>query len=461
MFDRLWADGSRLTRGLYLLVVAAVMLAGNALIAHLSGTDSTTLLALNTLVTPTWIMKEGLFRLVNNVKFMSNVRRTYDRQYQVGGAKVGYIVNARLPVKYLVTEGDAFQPQGVQEQIVPIALTDLLNVALEFSTGSLTMEVDEYRERYLEPAFDQLGNEVDARGLKRMAQATSKFVGVPNVTPGSTGTLPQASTDAYLDAGVKLDNASVPVDKRIAMLSPAMHRYLVGGTYTLFNPALTIAKNYRTGQFGNDQLGIDEWFKTQNVYRHTIGALGTTPLTNGASQSGSSIITDGWTAVAANRLKLGDKITIAAVNAVNPMTKQSTGQLMQFTVTADVASDGSGNATIPISPAIVGPGSAYQNVDALVADGAAILTFGAVSTYASVITAMGLVYHPDAYTLVTADLVKPEGAWVSERIRSKALGIAFRLWKDGDIRTNEQLCRLDILIGWKAVREELGCVVLG
>ena len=384
-----------------------------------------------------------------------------DKQYVVDGAKIGYIVNARLPVRYTVTEGDEFQGQDITESIVPIEITDLINIALEFTHGSLALEVDEYDERYLKPAFEQLATEVDTRGLRRMAIATSEFVGVPNVPPGSSGTLPGSATDPYAEAVEKLDMGSVPMEHRIAMLAPKMHRYLTQGVQSLFNPVASISANYRKGQFAHDQLGFDEWYKTQTVYRHTIGALGGTPLVNGADQSGSSLVTDGWTAAAATRLKEGDKIRIANVYAVNPLTRVSTGNLKSFTVTVDAASTAGGAATLTISPAIVGPGSPYQNVNALPANDAAITIFGHASTYANTQTLLNLGYVKDAYTMVSADLPQVEGAWMCKRVRSKQLGLAFRVWKQGDIRLNTQPCRTDFLFGWKAVREELGIVIVG
>jgi hypothetical protein len=443
------------------LAIVALSLAALNLVLYALGVDPAVFAYANTLVTPSWVMKEGMFRLTNSLKFSGEVSRNYDKQYKVDGAKVGYIVNARLPVRYLVRDGAEFQGQDVTEQVVPIAITDQIHVAIEFTAASLTMEVDNYRERYLEPAFDKLANEVDYRGMTRMAKATSAFTGTPGVTPGSSGTLPQAAMEPYLEAGEVMDDGAVPVENRVACLNPRMHRFLVQGLASLFAPANAIGQNFRKGMFGHDQLGIERWYKAQNTYRHTIGALGGTPLTNGAAQSGSSIVTDGWTASAATRLKEGDKITFADVYAVNPQSLQSTGRLKQFTITEDCASDGSGNLTAKISPAIVGPGSPYQNVNALPADGAAIKTFGHASSYASVVTPLAPIFHPDAYALVTADLQRMEGAWVCERVRSKALGVAFRLWKDRDIRTDSAPCRVDILFGWKAVREELACVVCG
>jgi hypothetical protein len=451
-----------LTEGVHVgrLAVLAVILAAGNLILLALGVEPSALAYANTLVTPSWIMKEGMFRLTNQMKFSGEVNRSYSKEYKVDGAKIGNIVNARLPVRYLVRDGAAFQGQDVTENTVAIAITDQIHVAIEFGAQSLTLEVDNYRERYLEPAFDELANTVDFRGMSRMAKATSEFVGTPGVPPGSTGTLPGAAMEAYLQAGELLDNGAVPT-KRIGVLPPRMHRYLVQGLSTLFHPANSLSEGWREGQFAHDQLGVQKWYKGQNTYQHTVGALGGTPITNGASQSGSSIITDAWTSAVATRLKEGDKVQFADVYAINPQTKQSTGRLKSFTVTQDTDSDVNGNLTIPIFPAIVGPGSPYQNVDALVADGAAVTTFGHASSYANDQTALAPIFHPDAYALVSADLQRMEGAWVCERVRSKALGVAFRLWKDRDIRTDSAPCRVDMLFGWKAVREELAVVVCG
>jgi hypothetical protein len=65
------------------------------------------------------------------------------------------------------------------------------------------------------------------------------------------------------------------------------------------------------------------------------GLVGGTPLVNGGTQTGSSLITDGWPANTIV-LKAGDMFSF--------------GELKR--ATADVLSDGSGSATIPFKPAI-------------------------------------------------------------------------------------------------------------
>jgi len=406
----------------------------------------------NALVTPVWVMKEVGRRLVNNLKFAANVMRSYDDQFVKAGAKVGYTVNARLPQRYKVNKGQALNPQPVIDNVVPITLTDQANVGLEFSTASLTMEVDNYRERYISPATDALVNAVDYDGLSRMYQAVFMNVGTPAVIP--------ITNSVYLDAGVKLDNGAVPVDGRVAILSPGMHAGIANANLTLFNPSVQISEFFRKGQFAKEALGISEWFKDQNVATHTVGPLGGTPTVNAAGQTGSSIITQAWTSAVARRLNKGDVIQFAGVYQINPLNYQSLGVLQDFVVTANVDSTSGGAATIPIYPPLLDSTSgALQTVSNAPAASAAVTIFGHASSHANKLTPQGLVYHPEAFALVMADLDQPQGVWVSERISNKALGISIRFVKDYSISDDQSPARLDVLYGWAAVRPELAARV--
>lgn len=415
----------------------------------------------NALITPTWVMKQIGRRLVNNLKFANNVNRSYDSQYVQNGAKVGYTVNARLPQRYTVNKGQALNIQNVIDNIVPITLTDQANVGIEFSTASLTMEVDNYKEKCIAPAVDALGNILDFDGLNRMYKKTYYQVGTPAVVPGSTGTLPQAANNVYLGAGVKLSNAAVPADNRVAMLTPNMHAFLASANVTLFNPVSSISEQYKSGMFGREALGISEWFMDQNVATHVVGPLGGAPTVTTSGQTGSSIVTQAWTAAAALRLREGDVVQFAGCFSINPMSYQSTGVLMDFVVTADTNSDGAGALTIPISPALIPAtsGNAFATCSASPTAGAAVTTFGHASNFANAITPQGLVYHPDAYACVMADLELPGGVWVAERISNKQLGIAIRFIKDYNVMTDQSPARVDILYGWAAVRPEMACRV--
>lgn len=412
---------------------------------------------MNTFVTTDLVMKEVGRTLTNTLKFSANVQRSYDGQYRMGGAKVGWTVNARLPQRYVVNRGAALNPQATTDNVVPISLTDQTNIGIEFGMASLKLEIDDYTNRYVEPAVETLANDCDFAGLSRMYKGTYYTVGTPAVVPGSSGTLPQAANDVYLLAGTKLTEVAVPMHPRKAMLTAAMHAQLVSANSTVFNPAATISKQYKTGQFGDGALAIDDWFMDENIGTHTVGALGGTPLVNGATAEGAtSLVTDGWTAAAAQRLNVGDVFQVAGVFAINPQSRQSTGRLMDFVVTAPGVSDGSGNMTISFAPSMRTSASGpFDTINALPADNAAITIFGSASAHANKVTRQALVYHPDAYALVMADLDVPGGVWVGQRISNKALGIAVRFIKDYDIMTDQSPGRLDLLFGWKEVRPEM------
>ena len=67
-----------------------------------------------------------------------------------------------------------------------------------------------------------------------------------------------------------------------------------------------------------------------------------TPLVNGASQTGNSLITDGWSSSITDIMKAGDYFHF---------TNSAGGRALHMVV-ADVNSDGGGNATLTIEPAI-------------------------------------------------------------------------------------------------------------
>lgn len=451
-----WGERPLLTRCAIILGALVTAFLAQLVLSHFSSEPG--FLFANVLVTPSWVMKEIGRRLVNNVKFAANVQRSYDDQYVQAGAKVGYTVNARLPQRYQVNKGAALNPVPLIDNIVPITLTDQANIGIEFSTASLTMEVDNYSEKCISPAVDALVNVVDYDGLSRMYKQVAKCVGTPAVVPGSTGTLPQAANQVYLDAGTKLNNAAVPTEDRVAILSSDMHAYLANANVAIFNPVGTISENFRRGQFGREALGVSEWFMDQNVATHTVGPLGSTPLVDGANQTGSSILLKGFTAAAASRLKEGDVLQFAGCNEINPLNYQSVAKLKDFTCTADQSSSAGGAVTVTISPALITAGP-LATCTASPADSAAVTIFGSASAYANLSTPQGLVYHPEAFALVMADLELPGGLWVSERLSNKILGISIRFLKGYDIMSDVSPARVDILYGWAAVRQEMACRV--
>ena len=413
----------------------------------------------NALVNPNWVTKETARGLVNKLAFAKrgNISFDYNDEFVHDGAKMGMTIQARLPQRFTVVKGQGLVPQAINDQYVPVTLTDQAQIGIEFSTASLTMEVDMYKSRYIDRAVEALANQIEYDGLSRMYKTVYNTVGTFGTTPTTNLT--------YLQAGAKLTYSGCPEDNRIAVLDPNSQVTLANANLAVFNPQSTISQIFRDGQFASDALNIDRWYKSANAPMHTVGALGGTPAIDGANQTGSSVLTKNWTSAVANRLLAGDVIQFAGVYSVNPQNRVSTGNLQDFVVLADVASTSGGAATITISPSIVISGQG-QTVTGSPADSALISVFGLAaasqSTIASTSAHQCLIYHPEAFTMVTADLEKPPASsvWVSERESSKQLGISIRFIKDYVIGTDQSPARLDVLYGFAAIQPQLACRVL-
>jgi hypothetical protein len=408
----------------------------------------------NTLATPSWVTKEVARYFINEITFVKNVNRTYDDQYVQAGAKVGNTVNARLPQRFQATDGQALQLQNLYDQTVPITLTNQKNVAFGYSSAQATTELDSIRSRYVQPGAETLANAADVLAFDEVYRDVYSSIGTPGTTP--------ATTLLYLQAGVKLTDLATPQSGRCAVLDPLAMATIANTSSTLFNPSATISENYTKGQFGRKQLGIDDWYQDPNRPAHTTGTFtASTPLTNGAGQTGSSVITDGW-ASGATSLKKGDIFTIAGVYSVNPLSYQSTGRLQQFTVTADIT-DTTGDMTIAISPSVIASGP-LQTVSNTVPDGAAITVWSANpagGTLATTVCPTGMVFHKDAFAFVMADLIRPGAGARATTVRSKQWGIAIRMVEQYQIATDQNPSRLDILIGAATVQARLASRVTG
>ena len=410
----------------------------------------------NTLATPTWTTKEVAREFVNDLTFLANVNRTYDSQYEIAGAKVGNTVNARLPQRFTLTDGQALQLQALYDQTVPISLTNQKNVAFGYSSQQATTELDNIRERYTRPAGEVIANGCEVLAFAAVTRDIYSSVGTPGTTPSTTLT--------YLQAGTKLTDLATPLRGRVAVLDPLAMQTIANTASSLFNPASIISEDYEEGMFGRKQLGIDKWMQDAVRYTHTTGTFtASTPLVNGANQTGSTIAIDGW-ASGASTLNKGDIFTIAGVYSVNPLAYTSTGRLQQFVVTATTSDVTGEMATLPISPSIITSG-ALQTVNISPANNAVVTVLGATAaaggTLATTDSPQSLVYHPDAFAFVMADLMKPEAGCKATTVRSKALGYSIRMVEQYQIGTDQNPSRLDVLIGAATIQARLAARVWG
>jgi hypothetical protein len=407
----------------------------------------------NSILTPTVIAKEALMQFKNGMGFSRNVDKSYSKDFAKKGAKIGSSEKIRKPNRFTVTSGATYSAQDVTEDSVTLAIDTQKHVGFDFVSSDLTLSIDEFNDRYLKSAALALVNQVDIDGQALAAKTVANAVGTAATTPSALLT--------YLQAMQKIQESAGPMDDNFSYhVSPAASTALVDSLKGLFGDQSEISKQYKRGLMGIAAGG--EWNLSQNLYSYTAGQRGGSPLVNGVPANGAStLVTDGWTAAAANRVKAGDVFSIAGVNKVNPITKQDTGVLQQFVCTADGASDGSGNLTISISPSIYSSGS-LQNVSAAPADNAALsFTLGGSSIGASAVTVNNLLMHKEAFALAFTPLEKPEGVHFSAVETDPETGISLRIVRDYDLSTDKFRCRMDAIYGWKELRPEWACKILG
>lgn len=399
---------------------------------------------------------EMLMVLHNNTIAASKCTRKYEKQFAQTGAKVGQQIQVRKPPRYTVTKGSTFVAQDYADEMVPLVITEHDQVGCEFQNDDLTLSMDDFSGRFLKPALVPLANSVDLFIMADYAQ-------IWNAT-GTPGTI--AATDTpFLDAKnlLFINAAYITMDMPMIVTGKCSAR-LSSGLAGRFNPAQEISELYRKGMMAGGMkksmghaLGWN-FYEDQNMPVHTTGAwAGATPIVVEANQVGASIHTSGWTVSITGLGKKGDIVQFAGVYTVNPVTYQSTGELQNFTLTADVDSDGGGLATLPISPSIIIAGKG-KTVNDSPAASAAITVWGTatVASVANKTSSQNMGWQNEAVTLACVDLMLPEeGEGVKAvRVSDEDLGLSFTYMRSFDPRAYSRVSRVDILYGKQYVRPE-------
>jgi hypothetical protein len=401
----------------------------------------------NSLLTIDMITRKSLEILENNLVITRNVNRQYDDSFAVNGAKIGSTLRIRLPDRAVVTDGAALTAQDDNEQYTTLAVSSQKHIGVSFSSQELTMQLDDFAERVLKPRISQLASSVDsdvANAYKNIANS----VGTPGTTPSTALVLLQAQQ--------KLNEKAATMSPRYATVNPAANAGLVNGLSGFFNPTDTISRQFKNGMMGENVVGFEEVNMSQSIKMHTCGSRQATgDLVNGtiSTQGATTISIDGDSGAAT--VTVGDVFTIAGVYAVNPQTRESTGALQQFTVTAANTAAGGAFTNISVSPAMYTSGQALATIDAFPQDGAAVTFVGAASTQYP----QNMVYHRDAIAFATADLILPGGVDMASRAVHN--GISLRVVRQYDINNDVMPCRVDVLYGYNAIRPEMACRIWG
>ncbi len=399
----------------------------------------------NQILTISMITREAIELFVNSNAFIKNIDRQFDDEFGRGGTKIGSQLRIRLPNDFVVTSGPGISVQDTAEQQTVLTLSTQDHVDVSFSEADLLLSLDDFAERVLLPMMNALAGNVASVIMSNTEGAISNIQG--NLDGSGNILTPNAGT--YLAARARLNDDSAPMPSRKVINDPWTESRVVQSLTGLLNPSAAISEQYYEGVMYR-ALGFT-WYMDQTVLKHTTGTA-TTATVSGANQTGASLTISALSGT----LKAGDIITIAGVNAVNRVTKSTTGQLQQFVVTSNAAS---GATSLSIYPSIIPPNAVtgnsvqYQTVTASPGATATITPY----LLNSVTYRRNFAYAPQMVTMATGDLPIPANLQQSARHRYD--NVSMRSLTQYQIGTDQEVTRLDVLFGSLNPRPEWGCIV--
>lgn len=395
----------------------------------------------NVFATTSVVAKEAVAILENMLCFSGMVNRDWEDEFadNMGrGYAPGQTINIKKPPRYTYREGRIAAPQATTESTIPLTVSQG-GCDIQFTSNERTLSLTKLEDK-IQAAMATVANEIDRRGLDMARLQSHNVIGTPG-TPPNTQLL---ALQAITGLNQRLDEMAAPRDKRRGLvLSPALNAPMVVGMAGMFNSQTILDKQMRQGMMV-DSLGL-AYAMSQNVQTHTNGtAVVGTNTVNGAGQTGAAITVNALNGTVTR----GTKITFANVFAVNPQSRQSTGVLQQFTVTADAAGAA---VTLNVSPAIVTSG-AFQNVTTSPANGATITVFGTASGSYTFSPA----FHKDAFTLAMVPMWAPKGGkGVVDVSQTEYKGFRLKVTEFYDGMGDVSIMRIDVLYGWAAPYPEL------
>lgn len=392
-------------------------------------------MSVQALLTPQVITKESLVILENNLVAANRVNRKFENQF----VKIGNQLTIRKPNRFTVRSGAGLQIQNISEPSVTITINQQKGADWQFTSQDLTLTVEEFSERYLKPAMAAVANQIDFDVLAN-TPGFSNYVGTPGVTPAAFSTSVQL-------VGQRMDDNLAPQDNRTLVLNPAAYWQVANGqvgSFVMPTAKDALIKGY-LATIGNYEIYMDQNINRQLSAQHntSIGMVVTS-----ATGGGSSTLMFGGTAT--ETIQAGEVFTVANVFNVNAQSRQSTGVLKNFVVTASTTPTTS-TWTINFTPAIVTSGP-YQNVTGGF-QVASSVTFLTGTTAAQINTPQNLAFTRDAMGLVMVPMEIPQG--VDFAARETYRNISMRVIRAYDINNDVFPTRIDVLYGTVVYYDEL------
>jgi hypothetical protein len=409
----------------------------------------------NQLLTTQAISFEALMMLENDLVIAKRFYTEQNDKFGKKGDKIGDTFYMRKPARFQGRDGAAYTPEGLTDTQVPIVINQQSGVDWEASSQEMYLDLDDMSRRYVRPATESIANKIDLRCALMAVQNTSNLVGTVGVTPGLSGS---DSFLTYSQAGERLVQGGFPKKGLTMALTATAETGWNTYSKAFFNPSGKLSSQWDSGTVSN-ALSYD-WHVDENLPTQTIGALGGTPVVDGANQTGTSINTRGWSNSISGLLNVGDVITYPSVFMVNPQSRQSTGVPFAQVVQATAASDGSGLCTLSLYPALV-PSGQYQNCTASPADGALISVNGVAAAGQSAIAGASsrqmLLWHPQAFALAYFPGQVPKDSDAASVATNSKTGVSIRFVRTFDPARDMWPTRFDVYYGMSPLYTEGAC----
>lgn len=407
----------------------------------------------NNFINTNWVSMKILQLLLNKLVVTEYFNKNWESDFEKEFAP-GSSIQVKFPQRMLTIDGMGYNPQSINRVSTTVSLDQWIQCPFEWddyeTAVKLERSAEELEENYWEPAAAAIYQDWDSRAAKFAYQNASNIVGVLGTSPTTVTT--------YYQARQLMMQEACPPGPKVACISSDMMTSLGSNITSIFHPADEIDRMWKEGTIG--KLAAAKFFESQSLYSHTAGTWASTVSVTGAGQSGSSIIITGTNNDTINQ---GDKFSIANVNAVNPMTRRAAGPLKArtFTATQPYTLDGNPD-TINFLPAIYGPGSQYQNVDALPANGAALTLWPGTASPNGKVGTVGFMLSKQAFAFVGAKLYMPKAVENSGQATDPASGMSIRKVTAWDPVRSMRINRIDSLGGFGNFYQANGaCCILG
>lgn len=403
---------------------------------------------MNSFLTTDWFSMTMLRLLVNPLEVTQYLGTRFNKDYQQPFA-VGEIVNIKYAPAFLIRDGMTWTPQGISQIQTTVNVNQAFGVDFQWSDLEVVLQLERGDDRintfYIEGPLAQMAQEWDSRSALFCYQNANNIAGVLGTNPTTLQSYSSAARQRVVEM------AGDVAGKSGIIIPPAVNTSLIANYTANMNPADEISRQWKKGIIGTAS-GYD-WHESMSLYDHTAGVWAGAVTVNGAGQSGNTLTI---TATAGDTFLIGDVFGMADVYNANPRTRRRTTSATTTTrvITANLTAAGGGVDIINFTPAIYGPGSPYQNVTALPANGAALTLFPGTANPNGLTGKNGLLIHGggqqevSAMFIVNVPLDLPKNEQLARQARHPKTGMGVRVVKFWDPIEARMGWRFDTLGGY-------------